>query len=251
MPHRVLMVDDERLVRLGLAKLLAARDDVEIVGEADSVEQAAKEVQDKDPDVIFLDIQLLDGTGFELFERVRIRAHVIFLTAHVEFALRAFDVQAVDYLVKPVSAEKIARALTRVAEATTRSHIGFQSDQSREFEPRLSFDDRVALREDTQLRIARVKDIMFVRAAGDFSEVHLANGSVALVTQPVRLWESRLPEEFVRIHRSTIINLDLVERVVTQTGNWQVCLRGWPEAFVVSRRYTIALKSRLHALQVT
>lgn len=248
------MVDDERLVRLGLAKLLNAREDVTIVGEADSVEQAVRQVEQHDPDVVFLDIQLLDGSGFDLFERVDVHAHIIFLTAHVEFALRAFDVNAVDYLVKPVSAQKVERALSRVADADARlrsNPSAAKSDNAEVSDDPLSPHDRVVLREDTHLRICRVLDIMFVRAAGDFSEVNLMNGTVALVTQPVRLWEARLPDQFVRIHRSTIINLDLVDRVVTQKGNWQVCLRGWPEPFVVSRRYTHALKDRLDGLQLT
>ncbi|MEM1415484.1 MAG: LytTR family DNA-binding domain-containing protein [Myxococcota bacterium] len=246
MQRRALIVEDERLVRLGLSRLLEERDDVSVVGEAASVAEAATLVEREAPDLVFLDIHLPDGTGFDLFERVELRAQVVFLTAHVEFALRAFDVDAVDYVVKPISAPKLKRALRRAA----RVRAGERVDREPQEAPRLAPGDRVVLQDASRLKLCRVSDIARVQAAGDFAEVHLRAGSVVMTAQPLRLWEARLPECFLRVHRSTIVNLEHVAQVEASKGAWQLWLEGRPEAVPVSRRFAPSLKARLDALRV-
>ncbi|MEM1416079.1 MAG: LytTR family DNA-binding domain-containing protein [Myxococcota bacterium] len=235
----MLLVDDERLARVGLRRLLAQHGDVEVVGEASSVEEAAVQVETHDPDALFLDVQMLDGTGFDLFHRVRVRGRVIFVTAHPEHALDAFGVGAADYLVKPVSAEKVERALARLrgAPATRRPASPW------------TLESRLALQESTTVRVCQVKDIACIRASGDFSEVHLRRGVAVLVSQPLRGWEERLPESFVRIHRSTIVNVDVIEAVLTGK-TWHVKLTGWSEPLAVSRRHTAELRTHLDAWPV-
>lgn len=240
---RVLIVDDERLARLALAEVLANREGVAIVGEADSVETAVNAIERHDPDVIFLDIQLLDGSAFQVFDRIDVRAHVVFVTAYGSHALRAFEVNALDYLVKPLEPEMVDRALARAA--TTVRRRGTQEPAVDRPTSRFRRDDRICLQDTTSIKFCRVSEIAFVQAAQAYAEIHLASGSSVLVTQRLKHWEDRLPDSFFRIHRSTLVNLDLVDELVLVGGGWQLSLRGQREPLAVSRRLMPALKARL------
>lgn len=232
---RALIVDDERLARVALRNVLEERGDVEVVGEADSVGAAREKLQALSPDVVFLDVQMPGGSGFELFKD-EVRAKVVFCTAYEQYAVRAFEVNALDYLVKPVAPEQVDRALRRLVRPAE-----MQPDVS---EP-LEADDLVALRETRGLRFTKVRDITYIQAADDYSEVRLVDGATALVNVPLRRWEARLPAaDFVRIHRSSLVNLRHVEEVQHVDGRFQVVLRGGP-ALAVSRRMASELKQRL------
>lgn len=232
---RALIVDDERLARVALRNVLEERGDVEVVGEADSVGAAREKLQALSPDVVFLDVQMPGGSGFELFKD-EVRAKVVFCTAYEQYAVRAFEVNALDYLVKPVAPEQVDRALRRLVRPAE-----MQPDVS---EP-LEADDLVALRETRGLRFTKVRDISYIQAADDYSEVRLVDGATALVNVPLRRWEARLPAaDFVRIHRSSLVNLRHVEEVQHVDGRFQVVLRGGP-ALAVSRRMASELKQRL------
>lgn len=228
---RALIVDDERLARVALRGLLEERGDVTVVGEADSVATAQARVAELRPDVIFLDVQMPGGSGFELL-RSGLAAKVIFCTAWEQYAVRAFEVNALDYLVKPVSPEQVDRALRR---------LGVPSGPT----GTLTLDDLVALREAQALRFVAVRDISFIQAADDYSEVHLREGPTALVEVTLRSWEERLPpQRFVRIHRSTLVNLLHVQTVQHDAGRWDVVLEDG-QRLVVSRRMAGELKDRL------
>ena len=238
MTLKVLIVDDEHLARIALMDVLRCHHDVDIVAEADSVEAAVEQIARHDPDVVFLDIELPDGSGFDLFDRVDLQGHVIFQTAYSEYALRAFEVNALDYLVKPADPKQVDRALARARGVSPRAEI---ENVAVSWRP----EDRVRLQEGKRVRFCRVRDIAHIKAANDYSEVHLCNGQVALVTQRLQHWESRLPESFVRIHRSTLINVELSEELVHAEGAWQVRLQGCPEPLTVSRRLAQAVKAKI------
>lgn len=247
MTIRALIVDDERLARVALRAVLAERSDVEIVGEADSVAAARRKIAEVSPDVIFLDVNMPGGSGFELF-REPVAARVVFCTAYEQFALRAFEVNALDYLVKPVGPEQIERALGRLP-APPQKQTGANDAP----DPPLVLDDLVALRESHALRFVRVRDIVHLHAADDYSEVHLTSGKPALVDVTLRRWELRLPAaDFVRIHRSSLVNLHHIDEVRYTDGRWEVVMRaaGEPEALSVSRRVGRELGDRLRARNV-
>ncbi len=234
---RCLIVDDERLARLALRRLLEERGDVEIVGEADSVASARKLLAALDPDVVFLDVQMPGSSGFELLKE-QVRAKVIFCTAYEQYAVRAFEVNALDYLIKPVGPEHVERALRRALGPAEAQPVANEA---------LGAEDLVALREAHGLRFTPVRDITFVQAADDYSEVRLVSGVVVLVDVTLRRWEARLPaQDFARIHRSFLVNLRHVEAVQHVAGRWQVSLRGGP-ILTVSRRMASELKDRLRS----
>ncbi|MGH7528057.1 MAG: LytR/AlgR family response regulator transcription factor, partial [Gemmatimonadales bacterium] len=233
---RALVVDDERLARQELRRLLAAHPEVRVVGEAAGVGEAARLIEREQPDVIFLDVQLPGETGFDLFERAAVGARVVFVTAHDAHALRAFDVNALDYLLKPVAPERLAETVTRL-----RREAEPGADPTRRF----TMSDFVFLPVDGRARFLRVNGIVCVLAAGDASEIVTADGARGRVPRSLKAWEDRLPEQqFVRIHRESIVNLQCVERIEEWSHeSFHVHLRGIAQPLTLSRRHAARLRA--------
>ena len=241
--YRALIVDDEWHARTALRKALAGRNDVVVVGEADSVEEAEAQIEATEPDVIFLDVRLVGKDGFELFARRPIRAQVVFVTAYGEFAVRAFEVQALDYLLKPILRSQVDRALVRLRQVRAPT-LGAQAEADA-----LSWDDVICLQDPRRKLFVRVANIAYIEAAAEYTIVHLSDGSESMVLERLRRWESRLPKGFVRIHRATLVNLRDVEEFAMADGGWQIRLRGVRHPLSVSRRCAPTVKSRLQALR--
>lgn len=235
---RAVIVDDERLARRELRSLLEEHKGVSVVGEAGGADEAAAVIREVSPDVVFLDIQMPGATGFDLLDRFDVEADIIFVTAYDEYAVRAFEVNALDYLLKPVAPERLARALERLA-----------GEGRREPEAplrRLEYDDRLFLDLGGHSRFLKVGTIVSISGAGDYSEVLTEDGKKSLVQKPLKEWEARLPEKyFLRIHRSAIVNLEHVERVENWFNrSYRIHLRQLEEPLTVSRRYAASLKAR-------
>jgi two-component system LytT family response regulator len=231
-----LIVDDERLARQELRTLLAVHPEVEVRGEAASVDEASRLLAREQPDVIFLDIQMPGESGFDLFARAPVAARVVFVTAHDAHALRAFDVNALDFLLKPVAPARLAATIARL-----REDAGGDRPASR-----LEYGDFVFLPVDGRSRFLRVNQIVSVAAAGDATVLTTADGVRGRVPRSLRSWEERLPpKQFVRIHREALVNLQFVERIEEWSHEaYQVHVRGQPEPLTLSRRYAARLKSR-------
>ncbi len=234
-----LIVDDERLARRELRTLLASHPEVSVVGEADSVASALTLLQGRRPDLLFLDIQLAGETGFDLLERVGAADFkTVFVTAFDAYAIRAFEVNALDYLLKPVNPARLKRALDKLllSEPAAPAHA---------LRP-LAVDDRLYLELGSRSVFLKVGRVTHVTAAGDYSEVFTAEGQKYLVEKPLREWEARLPEKFfARIHRNCIVNLEYVERVESWFNrSHQLFLRGHNEPLTVSRRHAARLKEK-------
>lgn len=233
---RAIIVDDERLARKELRSLLAEHSSVEIVGEAECVAAAAELARTAQPDVVFLDIQMPGESGFQLLERLPVLCKVIFVTAYDAYALRAFEVNALDYLLKPINPARLAAALARLS-ANETSHVPAR---------KLEYDDRLFLEIGERAQFLKLEQIVCLRAAGDYSELVTTDGKVSLILKSLKEWEERLPEKhFTRIHRSTIINLEYVERIESWFNrSWQIHLRHLNEPLLVSRRYAAQLKQK-------
>jgi two-component system LytT family response regulator len=238
MRWNAVIVDDERLARNKLRSLLAQHPQIRLVGEADGVDSAIETIERTRPDVVFLDIQMPGKSGFELVNRVNLRLKIIFVTAFDEYAIRAFEVNALDYLLKPVNPERLAKAIERLA-----APPAAPENSSRPLE----YDDFLFLPFGDSSRFLRVRDIKLIRAADVYSEIGAAGGEKTLVLKPLNEWEERLPEKhFARIHRSTIINIEFVERVEKSFNySFEVYLRDTGEPFTMSRRYATRLKDKM------
>jgi two-component system LytT family response regulator len=230
------IVDDERLARKDLAGMLADFPEVELIGEADSAAAAISLIHAEDPDIIFLDIQMPESTGFELLEKVETRAKIIFVTAYDEYAVRAFEVNALDYLLKPVHPDRLRAALEKL-----------DVSEPEPLRKSLNADDRLFILFGTRYRFLKVSDIRFVASSGDYSEVHLADGTRGLTSKTMTEWEDRLPDSlFLRIHRSVIINLDCVAKVEEWfNGSYRVFITGETEPFTMSRRMAREIRSKM------
>jgi two-component system LytT family response regulator len=235
---RAIIVDDERLARKDMNSLLAEFKNIEVVGEADSVAAAAKLIKEKEPDIVFLDIQMPGESGFDLLEKTDVQAKVIFVTAFDEHAIRAFEVDAVDYLMKPVSPERLRKAIEKVEKEDVQ-RVGSKRS--------LGFDETMFLTINTSLKFIKVSSILCVEAAGDYSQIITSDGKKGIVQKSMTEWEERLPENhFCRIHRSTIINLEYVSRAEEWFNSaYHVYLKGLETPLVMSRRYAARLKEKM------
>jgi len=234
---KAVIVDDERLARKELTSMLSEFENVEIIGEADSVVSATELIKSTSPDVIFLDIQMPGESGFELANRTDLDSKIIFVTAYDEYALRAFEVNALDYLMKPINPKRLRQAIDRLIDDT---------DEKPAEGKQLQYDDNLFIPLNNKFRFVKVSSILSIKSAGDYSEVKILEGAKGLVLKSMKEWESRLPEKyFTRIHRSTIINMEYVDKLEEWFNNsYRIYLKSIKEPFIISRRYAAKLKER-------
>jgi len=217
------------LARRALRRLLAAHADAEVVGEAESLAEVIRRVAEQRPDLVLLDIELGDGDGFGLFGAVAEAPRVIFVTAHAEHAVAAFDVAAVDYLLKPVTQERFDAALARVRAARV----------SREVE------GLIELRTPGRIVRTRPDGIVAVRAEGDFSRVHLVGQPPLMILRSIGQFEAMLPDPpFLRLGRSIMVNADHVRGIETRSRDetW-LMLAGMGEPVILGRAAAMRLRA--------
>ena len=240
MKYKTIIVDDERLARREMRRLLEDFGEITVAGEAENLTEAVELIRREKPDVVFLDIQLSGGeNGFELLEKIGRNFKLIFVTAFDAYAIRAFEVNALDYLLKPVNPERLEKAIARLAEE--KIEAGGEAPRP------LEYDDRIFLELGERSVFLKVSDISHINAAGDYTEVFTVEKGKFLVEKPLREWELRLPEKyFLRIHRQTIVNLEEIEEIQTWFNRtFQVRLKKFSNTpLAVSRRYAVKLKAR-------
>jgi two-component system LytT family response regulator len=245
---KALLIDDEAHARADLRTHLGAHPGVAIVAEAATLRSARALLAGADYDVVFLDVQLIGGESFELVPDVRPGARVIFVTGHDRYALRAFEVNALDYLLKPIDAERLAESLRRLAAAQPETGDGEAGPPSLPLRP----DDAVYLRSGLRARFAAVADISLIVAAENYSEVTLADGSRVFLRRSLKAWEEMLPAtHFMRVHRTQIVNLTRVVRYERDGDeHTRVFVTGVDGAVLASRRLWSDVRERLEALRV-
>lgn len=184
-------------------------------------------------------------TGFELLEKVEATFNLVFVTAFDAYALRAFEVNAVDYLLKPVNPKRLEKTLDRLFKRGASESSG-----RAEPEQRLKYSDSLFERVNESLKVLKLRDIAAITAEGDYTRIHTSDGKKSLVTRSLKKWEGLLPEDhFMRIHRSAIINLDRVERMEKYFQNsYRVYIESLEEPLEMSRRYAGQLKKQAKIL---
>jgi two-component system LytT family response regulator len=216
---RTLIVDDEPLARNHLRSLLAPDEEIEIVGECGSGSEAVDAIRRDEPDLVLLDIQIPELDGFEVIREIGPSAmpFVLFVTAYDEHALRAFEAQALDYLMKPVNRERFNSAVRRAKEII-RSMRGAAMGEPLarlldSLQTRAAPLDRLALRLDGRILFLRIEQIDWIEAADDYVRLHVGKQILEHRDTLTRL-EQRLPaDRFMRIHRSTIVNVDRIREM--------------------------------------
>ena len=233
--RRAVSVDDEPLAIRALRRLLAAHPEVTVVGTAGTLEAARAAIEDGRPDLLFLDIDLGAGDGFELIAGLPATPAIIFVTAHPQHAVDAFAVEAVDYLLKPIAPARLAAALARAGR-----RLGPPAEPARA---------ALALRMPGRTVMADPAEIVVLRAEGDFTRVHLAGQPPLLILRPLGQFEALLPAgSFLRAGRSLLLNLDRVRRLEAEDRNRaRLWLEGLADAVPLGRDATARLRAALAA----
>lgn len=243
MPTRVLIVDDEALARDRLRQLLQVEPEIQIVGECADGQEAVATIQRESPDLIFLDIQMPELDGFGVLEALKTdRVPVIvFVTAYDQFALKAFDVHAVDYLLKPFDRERfqaaLRHALVQVRQRDDKSLAQRQSAALADLKPATKPAERLPVKTGGRVIFVRIADIDWVEAAHNYVILHVDKDSHFL-RETMNAFEGRVsPEKFVRISRSTMVNIDRIKELQPMFyGEYTVTLHNGTR-LTLSRRY--------------
>ena len=233
---KAIIVDDERLARVNLRKLLESHPQIEIVGEAASCSSAMDLIRLHKPGLVFLDIQLNGETGFDLLEMTDNSIEIIFVTAYDEYAIRAFEVNAADYLLKPVNPERLKTSLNRLLTSKA------QPDKA----PKVyEYTDSIYVRlTNSRSTFIKISSITHICPVGNYSRLITAEGKHCLVLKTLKQWQEELPaNHFIRIHRSCIINIDHIDRIEKKPNSPHVAyLKNLPQPLEISRRFAGKLK---------
>ena len=225
---RALIVDDERLARAELRRLLAAHPDLEIVGEAANPFEARAAIEALAPDLVFLDVQMPGGSGFDLLASMDAAPAVIFTTAFDGYALRAFEVSALDYLLKPIEPARLAHALGKLG---PRLAPAGAPDKER-----AAADGKVFIKDGARCWFVALEQIMLFESEGNYTRVYF-DGNRPLLLRSLNQLEARLdPERFLRASRRQIVNLDFVQGIAPGPGAGMVLTLAGQLKVPMSRR---------------
>jgi two-component system, LytTR family, response regulator len=219
--YRTLIVDDEPPARLRLNNLLANYPTVfEIIGEAQNEKQALELIHQMKPDLIFLDIQMPDMSGFELLQQLTQFPLVVFCTAFDEYALKAFETNSVDYLLKPVKAERLENTISKLKNLQE----GFRIDKLMALIQELTEKQRqdatsITIRNGNKMTFIPLEEVAYFMASDKYVSIYNRKGKEYLTNQTIKELESKLPNYFLRIHRSCIVNTMRVKDVHKYLGN--------------------------------
>lgn len=242
---RAVVVDDEELARAVVREYLAAHPDVEVAAECANGFEAVKAITELRPDLLFLDVQMPKLTGFEVLELVEHPPAVVFTTAYDEFALKAFEVHAVDYLLKPFTRERFDEALTRARKRVAEAPDSGVAEVTREAAERQGSRDRILIREGAGVVVIPVEKVDVIEAEDDYVRIR-AEGKEYRKQTPLGDLEKMLPpSRFVRIHRSILLNVDRLAKLELYAKDSRVAILKDGTRLPVSRSGYARLKELL------
>jgi len=219
-PIRTVVVDDEALARQQLTELVSGHDRLALVGEASDGVQALSVIETEQPDLVFLDIRMPGKSGLEVVELMQHKPRIIFTTAFEEFAVTAFELQALDYLLKPFGRRRFEQAVQRLT--------GYDDDLADRIAAATEVGplERLYVRDRGRVKLVPVSEIVRIEAADDYAQLHTQNGEY-LVSCRMKMLEERLDSAlFVRIHRSSIVNLNHIQDIASSgNGRYEVRLK--------------------------
>lgn len=235
---KAIIIDDERLARQELKNLLSSHKEIEVIAECANAEEAKEKIAALKPDVIFLDIQMPGKTGLELIEEISALPEVIFVTAYDEYALRAFEVNALDYLLKPIQPIRLAEAIKKLINKEEKE---LKKESTNPFED----DDRVFVKDGEKCWFVRLSNIRLFESEGNYVRVYFDTNRPLILRSLNNLDQRLNPKTFFRASRKHIINLKWVETIETWfNGGLMVKLKGG-EQVEISRRQAVKLKDMM------
>ena len=239
---KAVLIDDERLARTELRKLLSDFPEIEVIGEAANASEGIDVIENLQPDLVFLDIQMPGKTGFDMLSELGKAPHVIFTTAYDEYALKAFEVNALDYLLKPVDTKRLADAINKLHVAEEKEAMAPAISSNRSL---LSEHDQVFVKDGERCWFVKLSYIRLFESVGNYAKVFFA-GNKPLILKSLNALEERLDEKvFFRANRKHIVNLRLIEKIEPYfNGGLLLELKGG-EKIEVSRRQTVKFKEMM------
>lgn len=244
---KAIIIDDERLARTELRKLLQEFPEVDVVDEASNAEEGVQKIESQNPDLIFLDIQMPGKTGFEMLQELDHAPNVIFTTAYDDYALKAFEVNALDYLLKPIEPKRLADAVEKVRKVhggngDTGMTAGFVQQNSH----LLGEQDQVFVKDGERCWFVKLADVRLFESVGNYAKVFFGTNK-PLILKSLNALEERLdPKSFFRANRKHIVNLQAIEKVESYfNGGLLLELKGGGEKIEVSRRQTVRFKEMM------
>jgi two-component system LytT family response regulator len=243
MKKTAIVIDDERLARNELKKMLGEYPEIEVVAEATNVDEGVKLIEELSPDLIFLDIQMPAKTGFDLLSELETVPSVIFTTAHDEYALKAFEVNALDYLLKPIDPKRLSDAIQKLNLFDEREVISTENRaENRSF---LSDSDQVFVKDGEKCWFVRLSEIRLFESVGNYARVFFGTNK-PLILKSLNSLEERLdPKTFFRANRKHIVNLRMIEKVEPFfNGGLLLEIKGG-EKIEVSRRQAVRFKEMM------
>jgi two-component system LytT family response regulator len=224
-----LLIDDDINLRNGMKSLLSRyAPEIKIIGEADSVESGVEAMQDLRPQVVFLDIQLGDGTGFDILEQTAAKtgkssSHIVFITAHEQYAIKAFRFSALDFLLKPVDPEELEKVIGKinsVVNSNDYAHIDLLLENIRK---KVDNFKRIALSTSEGIHLFEVSDIIRCESEDNYTKFHIKNHKPILISKTLKDYEDLLKDHgFERIHQSHLINLSYMKSYIKKDGGYVV-----------------------------
>ncbi len=239
---KAIIIDDERLARTELRKLLAEHPEIEVIGEAANADEGMEKIESMNPELVFLDIQMPGKTGFEMLAELDRTPNVIFTTAYDEYALKAFEVNALDYLLKPVEPKRLADALQKFHAQEEREQAVNPANMNRSI---LSENDQVFVKDGERCWFVKLSDIRLFESVGNYAKVYFSTNK-PLILKSLNALEERLDEKvFFRANRKHIVNLRLIDKIEPYfNGGLLLELKGG-EKIEVSRRQTVKFKEMM------
>ncbi len=240
--HKAIIIDDERLARNELKKLLQEFPEVEVIGEAANAAEGIQKIEELMPDLIFLDIQMPGKTGFDMLTELERAPHVIFTTAYDEFALKAFEVNALDYLMKPVEPKRLADSLHKLQQAEEKELAASLAGVSRGL---LTENDQVFVKDGERCWFVKLADVRLFESVGNYAKVYFGTNK-PLILKSLNALEDRLDERtFFRANRKHIVNMRMIEKVEPYfNGGLLLDIKGG-EKIEVSRRQAVKFKEMM------
>lgn len=241
---RAILIDDERLARTELRKLLQEFPEIEIVDEASNAEEGLQKIENHNPDLIFLDIQMPGKTGFDLLSELDHAPQVIFTTAYDEYALKAFEVNALDYLLKPVEPRRLADAVEKLKKSGT-AHTAERPHLPTENNSILNENDQVFVKDGERCWFVKLGEVRLFESVGNYAKVFFG-ANKPLILKSLNALEERLDEKvFFRANRKHIVNLRMIDKIEPYfNGGLLLELKGG-EKIEVSRRQTVKFKEMM------
>ncbi len=236
---RALIIDSDKLAIQQLKTVLKSFNNLKIIGEATNISSAISLIENESPDIIFIDVTMNGDEGLELIDKITFDGELVIITKCEDYAVKAFEINALDYLIKPVTEERIDLMLSKLNKECDSKQEGTRKK-------RYCYEDKLLVTNTKNAKFININEIIAIYSIGNYSKLLLSNGENHVIYKTLKEWNNRLPDKkFIRIHRSTIINIDFVEKIEKWfNSTYKIFVKGIVNPCSVSKDYSSLLKEK-------